>query len=548
MLDRTQVIPFKDWLSLHNQDETPTANPDAFEFDWWLTSENAEFEGLFARVSADLDRVLDVRRRHRNRDTNLRALLASLWDAHDREPGKPIKYARKPAAYSDKLEDRPDWASCKILLSLVDGLSDLGYVGSIPGRVEPHAGRGRLSLIWPLSALIELFERFQVSAAAIAHDKSRVPVVLKSAKGSNGRATRLRHSACQGAADEIAKAAETVVDFNEHIAKFPISLDVLPEGLVDSRGVNLSRTDCHRVFNNVDPTDPKLDQGGRFYGGGWQSLESKLRPYLLIDGKPTVELDFGSLHPRMLYHLDGLDCAGDPYEVPGLSRGAAKIITNRLINATNRQIAAACREPLTSVKDRWGLDLPEGWTLLDAVEAIKDLHRPVSRHFGRGEGLRLQRLDSNVCSTVLGYTIFRNIPVLPIHDSFVVPEAEQETMRETMGFAYRGQVAPFDPVIKTKGRPDHESGGNRRAVGCDLPGATKPPEREPLPWATRPDRELLPWATGPDREPASWPAPTIGRSSLSSSDRVSRMRLGSEIQFEELFDSGRHQRSETVSH
>ena len=42
----------------------------------------------------------------------------------------------------------------------------------------------------------------------------------------------------------------------------------------------------YRVFNNSD-----WDQGGRFYGAWWISCPSRLRPYILLNGKRTEEVD-----------------------------------------------------------------------------------------------------------------------------------------------------------------------------------------------------------------------------------------------------------------
>ena len=65
----------------------------------------------------------------------------------------------------------------------------------------------------------------------------------------------------------------------------------------------------YRVFNNSD-----WEQGGRFYGAWWTSCPSRLRPYILINGKRTVEVDYSGLHAAMLYAQDGQPIPDDPYE------------------------------------------------------------------------------------------------------------------------------------------------------------------------------------------------------------------------------------------
>ncbi len=56
---------------------------------------------------------------------------------------------------------------------------------------------------------------------------------------------------------------------------------------------------CRRVFKG------DFESGGRFYCAA-QSLNKAERATIQIDGEPTIELDLKSLHPRLLYNLEGL--------------------------------------------------------------------------------------------------------------------------------------------------------------------------------------------------------------------------------------------------
>ena len=66
---------------------------------------------------------------------------------------------------------------------------------------------------------------------------------------------------------------------------------------------DLSRKALHRVFSSTD-----FDEGGRFYGAWWQNIGSWLRSAIIINGQPTVECDFASLHPTMLYLERDIRC------------------------------------------------------------------------------------------------------------------------------------------------------------------------------------------------------------------------------------------------
>lgn len=84
-----------------------------------------------------------------------------------------------------------------------------------------------------------------------------------------------------------------------------------------------------------------FDHHGRLYTDryGHQSLSKSERSTIWFDGRQSVELDFSGMHPRLLYHLEGIDFRGDPYKLWGdattpQQRRMVKVLFNALINAT----------------------------------------------------------------------------------------------------------------------------------------------------------------------------------------------------------------------
>lgn len=85
----------------------------------------------------------------------------------------------------------------------------------------------------------------------------------------------------------------------------------ITEGITSKDSCNLIiyselQTQLHRVFNNSSFND-----GGRFYGAQYQRLNSTERSRIMINGNPTMEIDYSSLHPNMLYHINNIDYHGD---------------------------------------------------------------------------------------------------------------------------------------------------------------------------------------------------------------------------------------------
>jgi uncharacterized protein (DUF2461 family) len=207
----------------------------------------------------------------------------------------------------------------------------------------------------------------------------------------------------------------------------------LEESPDDYRPLMLSKRSLYRVFN-----DTEFQTGGRFYGGWWQELPSKFRDRITIDGKRTVQLDYSGLHPHILYHERGLELEGDPYQVNLIPRknaedtdGFRKFIKqcfNAMLNATNEMK----RAPRGSKLGHWGV------TWKQAVNAIKDRHPDIEDQFFTGAGLRLQRIDSDLCEAVMLAMINRSpeIVILPVHDSFIVHHGYKNELMAMMIGAY----------------------------------------------------------------------------------------------------------------
>jgi hypothetical protein len=73
-------------------------------------------------------------------------------------------------------------------------------------------------------------------------------------------------------------------------------------------------------------------------------------------------------------------------------------------------------------------------------EALVHRHADVADAFGSDEGIDLMRLDSDITVDVLLQCQKRDIPVLPVHDSMIVPQRDDETVRGIMEAAYRDRT------------------------------------------------------------------------------------------------------------
>lgn len=185
----------------------------------------------------------------------------------------------------------------------------------------------------------------------------------------------------------------------------------------------ISKRTLYRVFN-----DGTFEHGGRFYGGWWQNIPSNYRRFITINGLPTVETDYSSMQLAMLYAKIGQQLNGDAYAIDGIDprfRLLIKTTTLQLINGKGHIKAP----PKTC--------LPENMTWNELQQAVRERHASIAKYFGSGEGIRLQRQDSDIAETILMEMMGKGILALPVHDSFIVAEGHGDSLRETMLNSYQ---------------------------------------------------------------------------------------------------------------
>jgi hypothetical protein len=239
---------------------------------------------------------------------------------------------------------------------------------------------------------------------------------------------RQLHPDLIGGAERLLEAADTVW---RHVC---ISLNgiVLPAML----------TTMTRIFNNGS-----FDEGGRIYCQ-LQNLPKSQRVHLRFDDEPTVEIDFTGMHPHLLYHLQGDDFSGDPYEIAGFDRDAVKVAFNTLINRDGKKHRGPAARSLTR---NLNISLAKATEL---ENALYRLHHRIAGHFNTGYGLKLQKIDSQIAYDVMMHFFMDSKrPLLMIHDSAIVSVRDVETLKLCMVDAYRSVV--FKELQKN-GCIDHE--------------------------------------------------------------------------------------------
>jgi hypothetical protein len=181
---------------------------------------------------------------------------------------------------------------------------------------------------------------------------------------------------------------------------------------------------------------------GRFYGGWWQQVSSEHRRHIFINGNPTVEVDFKSMHVALLNAELGVKVTYDPYEVdanlfPKLDRqvvrGWCKSLVLTAINAKDRASTySAFRSDAKTGSPEKRLKNIQLAGLLDAFIA-KNPH--LEDYLCSDQGITLMNKDSQIAADIMNTLTDKGIPVLTIHDSFIVQRHHFAELRMAMVMA-----------------------------------------------------------------------------------------------------------------
>jgi hypothetical protein len=346
------------------------------------------------------------------REASARMLMANLYQQWKVDPKSTVGVMRTKNWYSGRREEIGPNITCRGVTSFLDYLSGRHLFEIVSeGRKHPDAREGIPTQVRAKQGLIDYLEQGDVSSFDLS--RTYPPIILKASRAEGKKPLRLERN-------EVTEKLEAGVNrINALLLKRSADLQIPDADMAKLReeGINLpSRLYTHRtvyrVFNNGS-----FDQGGRFYGGWWQQIPSRLRQHITINGMPTVEMDYSALHPRLIYAERGIQYEGDPYDV-GLDeslRPLVKVTFQKLINGVGYP-----RHPRPG-SDEPPFDAVEmGMSWRQFVDTIKDHHSSISDLFGAGIGLRLQRKDSDITQAVmLEFNDFGAV-MLPVHDSFIV--------------------------------------------------------------------------------------------------------------------------------
>jgi len=228
--------------------------------------------------------------------------------------------------------------------------------------------------------------------------------------------------------------------------------------LRDLSGLTVLKDLNHQIVQRKFIDNGELDIQGQplFNAGGrsssaWTSMSgSDERPNIFIDGQPTLELDYQASAINIIYKaLIGVVYAGDPYNLSvgriEMPRHLVKTIATISLNSNTVKGAvtaigskygalASSHKGVNQDKYKEYKSINKRVKLKDILEAFFNKHKSIRHMFLRGKaiGNKVQCLESDLVFAVVNELTNRSIPVLTVHDSFIVKATDKDILDNLM--------------------------------------------------------------------------------------------------------------------
>jgi len=402
--------------------------------------------------------------------------------------------AYKPDARYNKIK------ITKSTIEVAKLLIDEGLLGVKGGWQDPK-GRGFLTRVWPKDELIKYFEEAKINILDVTFDINRETIILQDIDKTipksftkSGKEKKQPQRPIPYNDNPNTKRMRTILAcYNELLRYAHIDVATAEKDYILSvndygkeRKVFIRpHVTVRRVFNSGSWT-----KGGRYYGAWWMNCSRIDRQDIFINGNRTVEVDFKATHPMFLYAQEGVNYweitkGRDPYiipvpelaDYPNFNRYLIKQLMLTALNEDDKQVAfSATRQSVTKENMRHdGTKRPPKDVIeklddnfLDKVfDEIRNAHHPIEHFFFTGLASDLQFMDSEITAQIIEHFTEHYIPVLTIHDSYVIEEEFASVLVDVMMASFREVTRILEARMyegEKKPKPVLERIGNRHTL------------------------------------------------------------------------------------
>ncbi len=394
-----------------------------------------------------------------------KVLFLDLYVAWLEDPNLCISISRRDSAY--RVGSRYNLLHIsKKIIDVVDALLELGFIEQKLGT----EGSGKVTRIWPLQPLIDYFRTAAFSEFLIDVHADKECIVLTSKvisfdnEEKEIKSTEEVQYEDKEAPFDIAGVREDLRAYNALLRQTQIDIGSEQSPLVTREHFNRKqkRFETRRISLRHDNKFVRRifyrenwNHGGRYHGGWWQQVPSELRKDILINDQQTVEVDYSGFHAYIAYGLEGLQPPKDPYTLdtlhapltPQQQRGAVKLLVLTAINAEDQKSAfAAFRDE----KNREQRHLPKDQKISFTDKLLTQLlnqfileNKPIEHYLCADKGVELMAIDGRITTRIINHFSHKEIPVLTVHDSYVIQSEYEQQLIDQMALAAKAEIGDF---------------------------------------------------------------------------------------------------------
>ena len=371
----------------------------------------------------------------------LRVLILDLYVAWLDDPDLSIGVSMSVNAWKANSRYNALHLSKK-LIPIITALHAAGLLDLAKGSYAgPGAQGNRTTRIRASEALQAMFREAKFVRDDVARFKGEEIIILRDAK----EATRVGKEVEYEDTEETNAMRTELQGYNDLLAFSFIDIATLEKPAIQTDPeVEASRVLIHpdntrtrRVFSRCD-----WHMNGRFYGGWWQRVNDDWRSKIFIDDQPTIEVDYKGLHVAMLYAQAGEEMLVDPYDIP---RTLFQVYPKKLVRKLVKKLAltAINAKDKSSAYKAFRQDFPEnhvGKTITNEkldklLDAFLTLNPVLSDFLFSDQGIRLMYLDSQITARVHRHFTQKGVPVLSVHDSYIIDHMKVAELRQVMAEA-----------------------------------------------------------------------------------------------------------------
>ena len=390
-------------------------------------------------------------------------MLDALYQAHCNQlPNTGVALSLSPRYYTNNDSNNTLSYSFRETSLVFNSLKSLGWIKAEKGYL-PLGGKGVPTAMSADGELAKVFKShfepwllvYPIGDPLILKSKNAIKANRVKLPIPNGAKTRLmrtnlnainnllsEQAICLNLTNDQLKAmCQEMADRNYKIDRYD------PQEKRKPRTLNFSHVHLRRIFARG-----QMNLGGRFYGGWWQNIPKDYRRYISINGCQTVEVDFSTLHPTLLFLENKLDPPEDFYDLGLKTQGNPRFEPDADLYVIKRKIVKGFANAL--INDERGvhkLDKEAVATLgMDSAELrglLIKTHPVFDKAIKSDAGVRYQFIDSRIAESVMMKLLKQNIVCLCIHDSFVVIDTFQDELVTAMKEAF-AEVVKADPTLK----------------------------------------------------------------------------------------------------